>query len=481
MHFSELVQPLALAELRVHARCMIRLFRAIAPVLVAMTITPASAALLPDTPTTADIEAPAAGSIDPTPSAGEDMRIAERLSDIYANVPSLADVEVEVSEGVVTLSGLAPDADAAARAEAIAGGVEGVVTIENAIERDVSVSFNDQVNGLQELIRSFLQLLPLLAAALVIGGLIAGFGHLLASFAALWRKMTPNSFLADLIASAIRFGFVILAIVVALDIIGAGALMGAVLGGAGVIGIALGFAMRDTVENYVASLMLSLRHPFQANDHIVIDQQEGHVIRLTSRATILMTLDGNHLRIPNSTVFKAVILNYSRNPQRRFLFMLGVDADDDALEACAVGRRALSDLAFVLDDPKPEVHVDEVGDSNVSLKFLGWVDQRETDFGKGRSRAIAAAKEALECAGFALPEPIYRLRFDQRTGPLPLQTISEHAGKPAHVEQTPHMPRAVPESETDVAPEKEITRLVEEERAGPEQENDLLDPGRPIE
>lgn len=460
---------------------MTSLLRAFVLLLMAMTVTSASAALLPGGTDAADIAAPAAGSIDPTPSPGEDAAIARRLSDIYANVPSLADVEVDVSEGVVTLSGLVRDADAAARAEAIASGVDGVVTIENAVARDVSVTLDDQVDGLQELARSFLQLLPLLAAAIIIGALIAGVGYLLASFAGLWRKLTPNSFLADLIASAIRFGFAVLAIVVALDIIGAGALMGAVLGGAGVIGIALGFAMRDTVENYVASLMLSLRHPFQANDHIVIDAQEGHVIRLTSRATILMTLDGNHLRIPNSTVFKAVILNYTRNPQRRFEFMLGIDADDDALEACALGRRTMAELSFVLDDPRPEVHIDEVGDSNVSLKFLGWVDQRETDFGKGRSRAIAAAKQALECAGFALPEPIYRLRFDERTFPLPLQNMAERSDTAAPAKDALPTPRAIPASEADVAPEKEITRLVEEERAGPEQENDLLDPGRPVE
>src|SRR3546814_11391197 len=71
--------------------------------------------------------------------------------------------------------------------------------------------------------------------------------------------------------------------------------------------------------------MLSRRQPFRANDHVVIEGHEGRVVRLTSRATILMTLEGNHLRIPNSTVFKAVILNYTRNPERRFDFELGIE------------------------------------------------------------------------------------------------------------------------------------------------------------
>ena len=128
------------------------------------------------------------------------------------------------------------------------------------------------------------------------------------------EPIAPNGFLAELIASAIRFVFVILGIVVALDIIGAGALLGAVL--AGPVWSASRWASPcATRSRTVASLMLSLRQPFRANDHVVIEH-EGRVIRLTSRATVLMTLDGNHLRIPNGEVFRAVILNYTRNPQR---------------------------------------------------------------------------------------------------------------------------------------------------------------------
>ncbi len=87
-----------------------------------------------------------------------------------------------------------------------------------------------------------------------------------------------------------------------------------------------------TADNYVSSLVLSLRQPFRAGDHAVIASHEGRVARMTSRATILVTLDGNHLRIPNSIVFKAVILHYTRNPERRFEFDLGIDANDDPVE-----------------------------------------------------------------------------------------------------------------------------------------------------
>ena len=270
--------------------------------------------------------------------------------------------------------------------------------------------------------------------------------------------------------------FIIFALVSALEVLGATALLGAVLGGAGVVGIALGFAVRDTVDNYVSSLMLSLRQPFRANDHVVIEANEGRVVRLTSRATILMTLDGNHLRIPNSTVFKAVILNYTRNPERRFQFDLGVDADDDPVDGMAVGLRAVNALGFVLDTPKANAIIHDVGDSNIVLRFFGWVDQTHTDFLKGRSLAIQAAKTALEDAGFALPEPIYRLRFDD-TAPLPLKGMGQ---LPSPSRAKPDRASAGSAQAEDTGPDTHVARLVQEERAG-SGDDDLLDNDKPVE
>ena len=87
--------------------------------------------------------------------------------------------------------------------------------------------------------------------------------------------------------------------------------------------------VKDTVENYIASILLSLRNPFEFNDFVDIGGNLGNVARLTTRATILISPDGNHIRIPNAMVFKAVIMNYTRNPQRRFQFDIGVDSAQD--------------------------------------------------------------------------------------------------------------------------------------------------------
>jgi small-conductance mechanosensitive channel len=140
-----------------------------------------------------------------------------------------------------------------------------------------------------------------------------------------------------------------------------------------------------------------------------------------------MTLDGNHIRIPNGRVFKGVILNYTRNPRRRFDFTIGVAADAELASVQEIGVDVLERMPGVLGDPAPFSIIVEVGDSSVPIRFFGWVDQRSTDFGRAKSEAIRLVKEGLEAAGIELPEPIYRVRTEpfQPTEPSPRTTTPE--------------------------------------------------------
>jgi small-conductance mechanosensitive channel len=426
-----------------------------------------------------DSTAPIAATTD----VRSDQAIAARITGIFHELPSLAHVKVTADNGVVTLTGKVVKTTDSDRAEAIAGRVAGVATVENRIERDASLQpTTAPLESIRKKIDAAIHALPQVGLALVVALAISALGFALGRFRGFWRRIARNPFLAELLAGAVRLVFVLVGVVLALDMLGATALLGAVLGGAGVIGIALGFAMRDTIENYVASLLLSLRQPFRANDHVCIDTHEGRVIRLTSRATILMTMDGNQLRIPNSQVFTAIILNFSANPQRRFDFDLTIDIHADPTAARHLGVEALRKLSFVLADPAPSARVEEVGTPNIVLRFFGWVDQRETDLRKGRSRAIAAVKAALDEGGFALPEAITRFMLVDESG-----KPASQGGRPPAAPAKP--PKAKPETaaeEThDVAPERAITQMVDAERRQAEdsqdKDKDLLDSSKPVE
>ena len=409
-------------------------------------------------------------TIEAEATPNSDPRITQRIRGIFSELPALAHVTVRAQQGVVTLGGrVETDADKT-RAEGIANRVSGVVTVENSIAIDRSV--NSGVAGLKKVsqkLTGIVDELPLIGTALLVALLIGAIGYFIAGWRGVWQRVARNPFLAELIASAIRFVFVLGGIVIALDMIGAGALLGAVLGGAGVVGLALGFAMRDTIENYVSSLMLSLRQPFRANDKVRIDNCEGRVVRLTTRATILMTDVGNHLRVPNSTVFKAVIVNYTRNPHRRFDFILQIDTKADPAKARHCGYQALKALDFVLDQPAPAAVIKDMLYPNIAMQFVGWLDQSKTDFGKGRSQAIEAVKRALEENGLAIPDPITHVQI-------------EGEGRPAKPPPAPPQPpEPASRAETDVAPEKVITEMVDKERAEKSGKKDLLDASRPEE
>ena len=354
--------------------------------------------------------------IETTPDLQNDDDIRQRIKGIFSEIEGLQAINVNVSQGVVTLTGETANEKKAQQAVNLTNRLTDVVTVDDRIDRTLDVQDNVTTvyQGLKAQVRNLVKALPLLLVGLVIFALVTWLGSWLSNRKKMWQRLTPNPFVAELLAQTVKVIFIIFGLILALSLIGAETVLGTLLGGAGVIGIAVGFAVKDTIENYIASLMLSIRQPFRARDHIVINEQEGIVVRLTSRATILMTLDGNQLRIPNAEVFKGTILNYTKNPERRFTFELGVDANNDPLAAIKVGIDAINDLAFVLEKPKAIAVITNVGDSNIVLEFQIWVNQSETDFAKARSITIRETKHALENAGFSLPEPIYRLRFNKK-------------------------------------------------------------------
>ncbi|TXB68805.1 mechanosensitive ion channel [Paracoccus aurantiacus] len=395
------------------------------------------------------------GTIAVTPDARTDQAIRERIEDILSGLDGYSDVTVSVDAGIVTLGGTVLDGAAQERLDRLVSRVDGVVEIQNDVREntDLGARLAPVAQRFRDRLFQLVAFLPLLAVALVVAALIGWLGNVIARMRQPWDRIAANPFIAEILRTAIRLGFWVAAIVVALDILGATALLGTFLGAAGIIGIALGFAVRDTVENFIASVMLSLRQPFRPNDLVEIEGSTGRVISLTSRATTLLSLDGNHIRIPNATVFKAVITNYTRNPERRFIFDLGVDAGSDLNAVRELGLKTLQSLDFVLTSPAPAVWVDNVGDSNVVMRFSGWVTQVGAEFNKARGEAIRIVKEMLESEGYGLPEPIYRVRMEQ---------IDEAPPHPAPEPVEEPKPKPAPElPPSEIKPDKALDKMVE--------------------
>ena len=313
--------------------------------------------------------------------------------------------------------------------------------------------------------------MPVLALALAVFVLFWFVARWLSAREALYRRVSPNRFVRQLVAQVVRSVVVIVGLVFALEILEATALIGAVMGAAGVTGLVVGFALKEMVENYVAGVLLSLRQPFSPHDLVQIDGREGHVVRLTSRATILLTPEGNHVRLPNALVFKGVIVNFTRNPERRFDFTLGLATDTDLAAAQALAIETVGAVEGVLQNPAPDAWISAVGDSSLSLYIIAWVDQRRHAFPKVRSEAIRQVLARFGAAGIETPEPIYRVNLTSA-----LATAGDAARPPARPPKPAPKPAGTAAAAgVDLTPDTHLDAEIARERSQTDSE-DLLDP-----
>jgi len=462
--------------------CSRRLARALALVLLLSALPLSPGSLAAQDPASAD---PAAQDPEPQPPIEAvttersqlDEATRNQLQAVFDRVASLSQVDVRVDAGVVTLEGTVVSGEVRSRAAELAAGMEGVLFVDNRIRE--SSSLEEQLEPTWERLRELGYGAVVKLPLLVVAALIVGFAGLLGILVSRWKGpsflRTRNPFLQSLIQRLIQIALLFIGLIVALDLLDATALVGAVIGTAGLAGLALGFAFKDIGENYLAGTILAFRQPFSKNDHIVVQNFEGKVVRLTARETILMTLDGNHVSVPNAMVFRNPMTNFTRNPLRRFQFEMGLGSNDDLAQARRIAVSALSSMEGVLDEPPPQALVVDLGDSSVTMRFSGWMDQRNAAFGRVRSEAIRLVKARLEDAGLTLPSPEYLVQLGGE-GATP-------SGEPASAPSPDRPKKPTPTATVDVTPDdvsvdRSIDEQIETDRHTSE-EPDLLDPKKP--
>lgn len=398
----------------------------------------------------------------------EEAALDERLRSILAAVDDFRGMRAEVQAGIVVLSGRAPSKDAVERATRMAEKLEGVLLVVDdvRVERRLGRRLADTWGDLLKQARGLVAGLPLAGAALLVVILSWLLARFLRDARFLYRFASRRELLQNLLRQTVFVAVCLAGVVAALRFLEAGAVIGTILGAAGVAGIALGFAFRNVIENYLAGVLLAIRQPFRARDLVRIDGSEGTVLRMTASETILMDADGNHVRLPNAMVFNGRVTNYTRNPLRRFQVLVGLGTEVDLERAQALAVATLGRMKGVLDDPDPSSRVAALGDSTVQLEVFGWVDQRSASFLKVESEAHRLVKEAFDDAGIEMPAPGYRVDLGAARAdvgaPLP-------GGKP----KAPPAERGPAPEQIDVTPEDDVSRQVDAEIAATRDE-DLL-------
>ena len=178
----------------------------------------------------------------------------------------------------------------------------------------------------------------------------------------------------------------------------------AVVSGTGVVGLILGFAFRDIAENFISSLLLTIQRPFRIGDIVQINDFTGIIQKVTARATTLVDFDGNHIQIPNATIYKGVIKNLTANPLMRGQFVIGVGYDADIQQAQQIAQEITAEQDNVLIDPEPQILIDELGPSTYNIKVYFWVDVEKTSVLKMASVLMRKITQAFLEANISMPD-----------------------------------------------------------------------------
>ncbi|WP_323705754.1 mechanosensitive ion channel family protein [Thiorhodovibrio frisius] len=369
----------------------------------------------------------APAKVDVKPVA-QDEEIRKRLQTVLDATDWFTDPQVRVQEGVVFLSGQVESDELRTWAGDLSRNTQDVVAVANRIEvpQPSAWDFRQTSSGISALWRDFIRAMPfflfglLILVLSVVTALLATRG-----VRALLRQRVRTKLLQTVIARAAG-GFVVLCgVYLILRVSGLTQLALTLVGGTGLIGLVLGIAFRDITENFLSSIFLSIQRPFETGDLVEIAGVTGYVQQLNMRTTILMTLDGNLAQIPNATVYKSILSNFTTNANRREDFVVGIGYDDAINEAQEIARKVLADHPAVLNDPEPSVLADSLGSATVNLRVYFWLNGREHSWLKVRSSVIRLVKLAFQNHGIEMPDEAREVVFPQG---VPVSMLAE---KPA--------------------------------------------------
>ncbi|QDU36014.1 Small-conductance mechanosensitive channel [Maioricimonas rarisocia] len=412
-----------------------------------------------------------------------DVDIEERLQQILEATGWFEDPEVVVEDGVAFLRGTTNEARHSEWATRLAGNTEDVVAVVNRLRvtEPPLWDISPAVTLLNDMARSTIQSLPLVGIAIVILVLTWLATKLTVRIAdASLLSTIDNRLLHEVSRKAIVIPVVVLGLYLVLTVLGLSRLAVTVIGGTGLFGLVLGVAFRDIMENFLASILLSIQNPFKYGDVIEVDGQKGIVQRVNTRGTLLMTFDGNHIQIPNATIYKNVIKNYTANPNLRLDFVVGVGYDASVSAAQELAMQTLHDHPAVLNDPPPMVLVEELGAATVNLRVYFWVDGQQYSGVKVKSSLIRQTMRTLEANGISMPDEARELVFPKA---VPVQMLGEEAATQAAVEEdgtaapsTSHDQEVSNDAEGDFVTETHTIRDQARKSRDPEEgQSDLLD------
>lgn len=213
----------------------------------------------------------------------------------------------------------------------------------------------------------------------------------------------------------------------------AGFSLDVVLGAAGILTVAIGFASQTSASNMISGLFLLVEKPFEIGDFIEVEATMGEVVGIDMLSVKLRTPDNLYVRIPNETLIKTRVVNRSRFPIRRLDLTVGIAYAEDVERVEALLLELAEKDPNCLEEPKPFTLVTAFGPSSVDLQFSFWVPKDRVL--EGRGGMMVAIKKTLDREGIEIPFPHTSVYAGSHSEPFRIQLMGSD-GAPATVPET---------------------------------------------
>ncbi|WP_417609350.1 mechanosensitive ion channel family protein [Owenweeksia hongkongensis] len=285
--------------------------------------------------------------------------------------------------------------------------------MDKQVDFDINKAYELVTGKLEAWIKTAVEMLPNFVLAILIVVAFVLIGKLLKKlFEKIFRRITDNKSLQSLLSSILYLGIVAIGTFIALSVLQLDGAVTSLLAGAGVIGLALGFAFQEIASNFIAGTMMSIRKPFKIDDLIETNDFFGIIQHIHLRTTELRTMQGQIVQIPNSMVFKNPIINYTQLGKRRIDISVGVTYGEDLPKAKKVAKEAIESLEGLTNDDVT-IYYTDFGGSSINFVIRYWIPftNKHFEYLAKQDEGVIGIKQAFDKNDVPIPFPIRTLDF----------------------------------------------------------------------
>lgn len=281
----------------------------------------------------------------------------------------------------------------------------------------MNINLTEATASIQGMINGFIERLPYLAVAVVVFVIFVFIGKAVRAAVRTVAGSKGSHRNLGLVLGRLSNGVIIfIGLLIALVIAIPGFTPGELVSMLGLSTVAIGFAFRDILQNFLAGIILLLAEPFRIGDQIVMKEFEGTVEDIQTRATYIRTYDGRRVVIPNSSLFTNSVTVNTAYETRRLQYDVGIGYGDDVARAKALMLEAVHAVEGVISDPAPEALVVDLAGSSVNVRVRWWIEPpRRADAVASVDSVLHAIRDKLTANGIDLPFPTRQILFHDQT------------------------------------------------------------------